>query len=83
MHSLAAPILALALITAPNTKAADCTNAAARYKAAIAGVVDALRKFEACVAASNKRDDCTDEFEALDSAHDDFADAVDSLKNCP
>jgi hypothetical protein len=83
LSSVAAPFVALALIAAPNTKAADCTSADTRYKAAVGSVVEALRKFEGCVAASNKRDDCTKEFEALDSAHDDFADAVEGLKTCP
>ena len=81
--SVAAPLVVLALIAAPNTKAAGCIGAEARYKAAVGSVVDALRRFEACVAGSNKRDDCTTEFEALDSAHDDFAEAVEDLKNCP
>ena len=83
LSSVAAPIVALALIAVPHTKAADCTSAESRYTAAVGGVVEALRRFEACVAASNKRDDCTKEFEALDSAHDDFADAVEDLKTCP
>jgi hypothetical protein len=83
VNSVAAPIVALALIAAPHTKAADCASAETRYKAAVGSVVEALRKFEGCIAASNKRDDCTKEFEALDSAHDDIVDAVEDLKTCP
>lgn len=82
MPSVAASLVALALIAAPNTKAADCANAAHRHVASVAKVIEALRAFERCVASGDKRDDCTLEFEALDSAHDDFADAVDDLKTC-
>lgn len=83
LHSMAVSFVALALMAAPNAKGADCTNAAARYTAAVTQVMEALRRFEGCVASSNRRNDCADAFEALDSAHDDFVDAVDDLKTCP
>jgi len=45
-------------------------------------VIEALHRYEKCVAASNARDDCAAEMEALDSAHDGFADAVADAKTC-
>jgi hypothetical protein len=80
--SVLASFVALALVTAPDAKAADCASAANRHTAAAAKVIEALRVFEKCVASGDKRNDCSDEFEALDTAHDDFVDAVDDLKTC-
>lgn len=83
MSSVVAGFVALALIAAPNAKRADCANAAHRYTVAVAKVMEALRSFEKCVASGDKRNDCTDEFEALDGAHDDLVEAVEDLKSCP
>jgi hypothetical protein len=80
--NVAASFVALALITAPNAKAADCAKAANQYTAAVVKVTEALRVFEKCVASGDKRNDCTDEFETLDEAHDDFVDAIEDLKTC-
>jgi len=82
LHSLSAGLLALAVLAVPNTERLDCGNAEDRYNAAVAKVVEALRAYEKCVAASNKSDGCAAEIEALDNAHDDFADAVDDAKSC-
>lgn len=82
MHVGYAALAVLALLTAPNTQLADCGNVADRYTAAVAGVVTALRAYEKCVAHSNERDDCAAEMEALDNAHDDFAQAVADTKDC-
>jgi hypothetical protein len=83
LSTVVAGFVALALIVAPNTRAADCASAANRYAVAAAKVTEALRTFEKCIASGDKRNDCTDEFEALDGAHDDFVDAVGDLKTCP
>ncbi len=86
MHNLSAGVIALALLAAPNTELADCGNAADRYTAAVTKVIDALRTYESCVASSAKRDarrdDCGAEMQALDDAHDNFADAVADAKTC-
>jgi hypothetical protein len=82
LHSLAAGAVALALLVAPNTERADCGNAADRYTAAVAQVINALRGYEKCVSSSNRGDDCAAEIQALDNAHDDFADAVADAKIC-
>jgi hypothetical protein len=82
LNSLTAGVLTLALFTAPNTERADCGNAADRYTAAVAQVIGAMRSYAVCVAASAKRDDCAAEIQALDNAHDDFADAVADAKDC-
>jgi hypothetical protein len=81
-HCLSAGLVALAVLTAPDVDKADCGNVADRYTAAAARVIDALRSYEKCVAASAKRDDCAAEMQALDNAHDDFADAVADSKTC-
>jgi hypothetical protein len=80
--SLQASLVALALMAAPNANRADCGDIAGRYAAAVAKVVEAVRTYERCVSASDKRDDCADEMQALDTAHDDFADVVDDAKEC-
>ena len=90
MHSLTSPLLALALLTAPNTDRADCGNLNDRYAAAAVKVIAALHRYERCVAANvqpdgrrpAKPDDCADEMQALDDAHDNFVDAVADAKNC-
>ena len=82
MHSLQASLIALALMAAPNANRVDCTNIAGRYAGAVAKVIEAVRTYERCVSASQKRDDCAAEMQALDTAHDDFADAVDDAKDC-
>jgi hypothetical protein len=82
LHSLSAGLLALALLVAPDADKAECGNLADRYTTAVAEVVDALRVYAKCVAASDKRDDCAAQIQALDDAHDDFADAVADAKAC-
>jgi|SRR5579863_2291302 len=84
LHSLSAGAVAvaLALLVAPNIERTDCSNAADRYTAAVAQVIDALHSYEKCVSSSNRRDDCAAQIEALDKAHDDFADAVADAKIC-
>src|SRR5579863_4410189 len=79
---LSASLIALALLSPPDADKADCGVIANRYTLAVGGVIDALHRYEKCVAASNARDDCAAEMEALDSAHDGFADAVADAKTC-
>jgi hypothetical protein len=82
LHSLSAGLVALALLAAPDADKADCGTLADRYTAAVAQVVDALSSYAKCVSASDKRDDCATQMQALDNAHDDFADAVADAKAC-
>jgi hypothetical protein len=82
LQALAAPLIVLALLSAPNADKADCGNVADRYAMAVARVIAAARGYERCVASSNKRDDCAAEMQALDNAHDNFTDAVADAKSC-
>jgi len=82
LHTLSAGLVALALLVAPDADKADCGAVANRYTAAVARVVDTLQNYAKCVAASDKRDDCAAEMQALDNAHDDFAEAVADAKSC-
>jgi len=75
-------MVALALLVAPDVDKAECGKLADRYSAAVSEVVDALRSYAKCVAASDQRDDCAAQMQALDNAHDDFADAVTDAKAC-
>ena len=82
MDRISAGLVALALLAVPDAHRAECANTADRYTAAVAALIDALRSYEKCVSAGDKRDDCAAEMQALDDAHDDFADAVADLKAC-
>ena len=82
MHTLSAGLVALALLVAPNADKADCGTMPDRYTAVVARVVDAVQSYAKCVAASDKHDDCAAEMQALDNAHDDFAEAIADAKNC-
>ena len=82
LRTLSAGVLALAVLAVPNAERIDCGNAADRYSVAVAAVVEALRSYGKCIAASDKRNDCAAEMQTLDNAHDDFADAVDDAKRC-
>ena len=79
---LSAGLVSLALLTAPNTERADCSNAGNRYTAAVTKVISAAQAYEKCVLASNKQDECAAEMQALDDAHDDFVDALADAKAC-
>jgi hypothetical protein len=82
LHSLSAGLVALALLAAPDADKADCSHLADRHMAAVAKVIEALRSYEKCVSSGDRRDDCAAEIQALDTAHDGFADAVDDAKTC-
>ena len=82
MHSIQASLIALAVLAAPSPERVDCSTIGARYDGAVAKVTEALRTYEKCIASSEQRKDCTDEMQALDSAHDDFTDVVDDAKEC-
>ena len=69
-------------MAAPNPGRGDCGTVGERYAGAVARVMEALRTYEKCVAASEQRNDCAAEIQALDTAHDDFTDAVDDAKDC-
>jgi len=82
LHSLSTGLVAVALLVAPNADKADCGHLADRYTAAAAKVIEALRDYEKCVSSGDRHDDCAAAMQALDTAHDDFADAVDDVKTC-
>lgn len=86
VHGFGAVSLMLAVIAAPNMERADCANAADRYKAGVAHVLEALRAYESCIAGVVGRkpvgEPCAAEMQTLDNAHDDLADLADDLKDC-
>jgi hypothetical protein len=82
LSSIHASLIALAVLAAPTPDRSDCSTLGERYTGAVAKVVEALRTYEKCVAASDKRNDCANEMQALDHAHDDFVDTVDDAKDC-
>ena len=82
MQSIHASLIALAVLAAPNPNRIDCSTVGARYAGTVAKVMETLRQYEKCVASSEKRTDCAAEMQALDDAHDDFADVVDDAKEC-
>lgn len=82
LHTLSHGLVALVLLVAPDADKTDCGTVANRYTTAVARVVDTLQSYAKCVAASDKRDDCAAEMQALDNAHDDFAEAIADAKNC-
>jgi hypothetical protein len=76
-------LVALALIAPPNA-GHKCRAASERYESAVAEVIGALQAYMKCVLSSQKRDDCAAQMEELDSAHDEFADAVSEYPgDCP
>jgi hypothetical protein len=82
LSSLIAGGIALVLLTAPNADIADCGHAADAYSVAVAKVLEALRSYGKCIAASSMRDNCAAEMQALDDAHDNFVDALGNAKGC-
>ena len=82
LFSLPAAMVVLAVLAAPNLDNADCGSVADRYTGAVSHVADALAAYQRCVSHSNQREDCAAEMQALDDAHDAFADAVADAKEC-
>jgi hypothetical protein len=82
VQSIHASLFALAVLAAPSPERLDCSTIGARYTGAVAKVMETLRTYEKCVASSEKRTDCAAEIQALDTAHDDFAEIVDDAKDC-
>lgn len=82
LHSLSGGLIAVVLLVAPNTEQADCSNAAGRYAAAAGHVLEALHTYEKCIAAGPGSGDCAAPMQALDDAHDNFADAVADMAGC-
>jgi hypothetical protein len=81
-HLLSAALVALTI--SPDAPPSDCRSAATNYAAALANVTEALRTYEACLAASRGRNQCATEFDELDAAHLDYEDAVaDYHRRCP
>jgi hypothetical protein len=82
VHNIHAGLFALAVLAAPPPQRIDCSTINARYASVVAKLMETLRAYEKCVGASEKRTDCAEEMQALDTAHDDFADVVDDAKDC-
>ena len=79
-HAVAGWIAAVAVVSPPQTEPGDCAAATEHYKGTVSAITDALRKYEACVTASNGKDHCGAEMQSVDSAHDDFDDAVSDIE---
>jgi len=75
LHAFSGIVVALTA-TSPPIADRDCRAAAERREVAVAQVIDALRAYEKCILSGQKRDDCAGQLDELDSAHDEFADAV-------
>jgi hypothetical protein len=76
LHAAAGWIAALAVMAPPQTEPSDCAGATEHYKQTVEAVAGALKKYESCVSASNAKDRCAAEIQALDDAHDDFEETV-------
>jgi hypothetical protein len=63
-------------VTSPPITDRDCRAASERREGAVSQVVDALRAYQRCILSGQKRDDCSSQIDELDSAQDEFADAV-------
>ena len=74
-HAFSGLVVALTA-TSPPIADRDCRIAAERREAAVAQVIDALRAYEKCILSSQKREDCAGQMDELESAQDEFADAV-------
>jgi hypothetical protein len=75
LHALSGLVVALTL-TSPPIADRTCRAASERRDAAVSGVIDSLRAYEQCLLSGQKRDDCSHQMDELDSADDEFADAV-------
>ena len=73
--AFAATVVALTLTSPPVTER-DCRAASERRETAVSEVINALRAYEKCILAGQNRDECAGQFDELESAHDEFADAV-------
>lgn len=79
-----AALFTLALVSPPGTGALNCASANDTFQAALTKVIEALRGYEHCVAASRGTEKCAAEMQQLDDAHDDLEDAIDDYKQaCP
>lgn len=79
-----AALFALALVSPPGTGTLNCASASDAFQTSMTKLVEALRAYEQCVAASKGKEKCAAEIQALDDAHDDFEDSVDDYKQaCP
>ena len=60
---------------------AGCEDAAHEFQSAHSGVESALAGYQYCLSSSNGHDDCSSEFQSLQSEQDDFEDAVSSYES--
>jgi len=81
--AFAATVVALTLTSPPVTER-DCRAASERRETAVSEVINALRAYEKCILSGQNRDDCAGQMDELNSAHDEFADAISEKPNgCP
>jgi len=59
----------------------DCTRSVAKYDAALNNLQAATGRFSACTASSAGRENCSREFDRLNSANDDYKDAVSDYRS--
>jgi hypothetical protein len=79
-----AALFTLSLVSPPGSGTLNCASANDTFQSALTKVVDALRAYEQCVAASKGKEKCATEMQQLDDAHDDLEDAIDDYKQaCP
>ncbi len=58
----------------------DCSRSVARYDAALNNLQGAVARFSSCTATSAGRTKCSREFDHLNSANDDYKDAVSNYR---
>ena len=66
LHAFTATVVALTLTTPPNTDR-NCRVASERREAAVSQVIDAPRTYEKYVLSDQKRNDCAEQLDELDS----------------
>lgn len=75
-------LVAVALLATPDVDKLDCPAANEEYTTTVNKLIETIRSYEKCVSSGDKHNDCSAEMQAVDSAHDDFADAIADLKEC-
>jgi hypothetical protein len=83
LHAFSGAMVALT-VTSPSIADRDCRAASERRERAVSEAIEALRAYQKCILSDQKQDDCSNEIDELDSAQDEFADAVSEYpRGCP
>jgi len=72
--------LSAPLIAASGARADECGDAVHKYHSAENALNGALSVYGDCIANSRGRDECSNEFSRLDSAHENFSYAVSNYR---